>query len=187
MEYCPSNVDLHKHMQKTRTPFPEENAAIVIKQVLSTCLYCRTLRIDHRDIKDNNILYNSETHQIKLIDFGSATLIENHGYTQMLGAAIFTLHRCWVQPSLPYTDAGCSHLYPTQMLGAAIFTLHRCWVQPSLPYTDAGCSHLYPTQMLGAAIFTLHRCWVQPSLPYTDAGCSHLYPTRVFLCRAILC
>ena len=90
MEYCPSYVDLHKHMQKTRTPFPEENAAIVIKQVLSTCLYCRTLRIDHRDIKDNNILYNSETHQIKLIDFGSATLVEDQGYTQMLGAALFT-------------------------------------------------------------------------------------------------
>ena len=90
MEYCPGYIDLHKHMKTTRTPFPEENAAIVIKQVVSACLYCRTLRIDHRDIKDNNILYNPESHHIKLIDFGSATLVEDHGYTKMLGAAFFT-------------------------------------------------------------------------------------------------
>ena len=47
------------------------------------------LGIDHRDIKDENILYNSENRRIKLIDFGSASSTENQPYKRLQGTDVY--------------------------------------------------------------------------------------------------
>ena len=42
MEYCLGYVDLHHYMKKMARPFNDVNAAIIINQAVSACLYCRT-------------------------------------------------------------------------------------------------------------------------------------------------
>ncbi len=54
----------------------EEDAAYVIRQVLSAITYCHTKGVVHRDLKPENILIDSiQEHghiNIKVIDFGTA-------------------------------------------------------------------------------------------------------------------
>jgi calcium-dependent protein kinase len=57
----------------------EEDAAYIVKQLLSAIMYCHSRGVVHRDIKPENILIDSMTADgkidIKLIDFGAALFI----------------------------------------------------------------------------------------------------------------
>jgi calcium-dependent protein kinase len=57
-----------------RSHFSEQDAASIIKQVLSAVAYCHAKQICHRDLKPENILFdsNKQTNSIKLIDFGAS-------------------------------------------------------------------------------------------------------------------
>ncbi|CAA2983827.1 phosphoenolpyruvate carboxylase kinase 2-like [Olea europaea var. sylvestris] len=53
------------------TPFTEQDAAAVLKQLMVAISCCHRLGISHRDIKPDNILFDSAG-RLKLADFGSA-------------------------------------------------------------------------------------------------------------------
>jgi calcium-dependent protein kinase len=58
-----------------RKVFSEEDAADLIRQILSAIVYCHERKIVHRDLKPENILIDSiSDHRIsiKIIDFGTA-------------------------------------------------------------------------------------------------------------------
>ena len=42
----------------------------IFEQVLSGLAYMHKMNICHRDIKPDNILYDPETEQVKIVDFG---------------------------------------------------------------------------------------------------------------------
>ncbi len=54
--------------------FTERNAAVIMKQVLSAIGYCHSMRIVHRDIKPQNILFENDdpNSQVKIIDFATS-------------------------------------------------------------------------------------------------------------------
>eukprot|EP00826_Nyctotherus_ovalis_P011704 TRINITY_DN1304_c0_g2_i3.p1 TRINITY_DN1304_c0_g2~~TRINITY_DN1304_c0_g2_i3.p1 ORF type:complete len:340 (+),score=71.15 TRINITY_DN1304_c0_g2_i3:122-1141(+) len=56
--------------------FTEEDAAVVLSQMLSAVIYCHERRIVHRDIKPENILLEKvrDRIQLKVIDFGTAQM-----------------------------------------------------------------------------------------------------------------
>jgi serine/threonine protein kinase len=66
LEYC-SGGDLHQ-----RAPYTEQDAAKIVKQILSAVKYLHKNRVIHRDLKFENILFESghPDAEIKLIDFG---------------------------------------------------------------------------------------------------------------------
>lgn len=49
--------------------FSEKDAANILKQILAAGAYLHSNLIVHRDLKPENILYNSETKQLKIVDF----------------------------------------------------------------------------------------------------------------------
>eukprot|EP00588_Corethron_pennatum_P018030 CAMPEP_0194306234 /NCGR_PEP_ID=MMETSP0171-20130528/3453_1 /TAXON_ID=218684 /ORGANISM="Corethron pennatum, Strain L29A3" /LENGTH=460 /DNA_ID=CAMNT_0039057973 /DNA_START=255 /DNA_END=1637 /DNA_ORIENTATION=- len=66
MEHC-SGGDLHE-----RRPYSEHNAAIIVKKLLSAVAFLHSKKITHRDIKLENIMFESKklNAEVKLIDFG---------------------------------------------------------------------------------------------------------------------
>ena len=63
----------------------EDMAKHFFKQIVETILECHQRGVIHRDVKDENILVNICTNDIKLIDFGSAAYLKNVSYTKFDG------------------------------------------------------------------------------------------------------
>lgn len=89
MEYHPHFVDLFNYVCK-HGAVSADLARYIISQVMDIIYYLLSLNIDHRDIKDENILLDPTTGQIKMIDFGSASLINpDTVYTRFQGTEVY--------------------------------------------------------------------------------------------------
>merc|ERR1711872_969097 len=64
-------------------PLPEALARGLFKQLVDTVITCHQRGIMHRDIKDENILIDLNTFNMKLIDVGSGGLIEPRVYHEL--------------------------------------------------------------------------------------------------------
>lgn len=59
-------------------------------QIVRTVKVMADQGVVHRDIKDENILVNTETGQVKIIDFGSATELRTTPYTTFEGTRVYS-------------------------------------------------------------------------------------------------
>ncbi|KAL5269101.1 hypothetical protein ACHWQZ_G002811 [Mnemiopsis leidyi] len=88
-EYHPGFQDLFSFINNTG-PMTTRDSSCVVKQLVNVLNYLlHEQKIDHRDIKDENILYNPKTKQIKLIDFGSAGRLSTAPYTSFRGTDVY--------------------------------------------------------------------------------------------------
>ena len=88
MEYNPGFEDLFEHVDKSRS-LPSRDSAIIIRQLVNVVYYLTLQNIDHRDLKDENILYNPVTKQIKVIDFGSCGKLSADPYSTFRGTDVY--------------------------------------------------------------------------------------------------
>ena len=70
-EYSPHYMDLHQFIA-IKGPLSSLLTLSIFQQLISALQHCFTIGIDHRDVKDENVLINTRTLKIKLIDFGAA-------------------------------------------------------------------------------------------------------------------
>jgi len=67
----------------------EGRAKGLFQQVVNTVLLCHNRGVLHRDIKDENILIDVTSRQVKLIDFGSGTYLHDGLYNDFEGTRVY--------------------------------------------------------------------------------------------------
>ena len=89
MEYPPNFMDLFEFTQYYGL-VEESPSLIIFRNILLAVQHLKEKHIFHRDLKDENILLNPATLDVKLIDFGCATdFNEKRIYTKLSGTPEF--------------------------------------------------------------------------------------------------
>ena len=114
--------DLYDYINCQESAMDEDVANHLFKQVLSTVIECHELGIVHRDIKDENIMFDSTNH-LKLIDFGGATFLD---YGENVESGTFTSFAGTIEMAPPewFTQREYqAESYTVWQLGCLLFSM----------------------------------------------------------------
>lgn len=118
LEYVPETVyRISKHYAKNGQRMPTIFVKLYVYQMCRSLHHIHMKGICHRDIKPQNLLVNTSTHQLKLCDFGSAKVSFLH-HASLIGVTSLTRYCKPEQNSLlliqiayfqdsPYNDTSC--------------------------------------------------------------------------------
>jgi len=84
MERLSGGQDLFDYITEHRR-LNEREARVLLSQMIETVIELDDAGVVHRDIKDENIVVDVDTKQLRLIDFGSATRVTSRPFTDFDG------------------------------------------------------------------------------------------------------
>ncbi|XP_076839278.1 uncharacterized protein LOC143484444 [Brachyhypopomus gauderio] len=82
-------MDLFGFLDLYQRQLPEPLARRIMRQVVQAVLHCRDRGVLHRDIKEENLLVNTDTLDVKLIDFGCGDLLKTEPYRRFEGTMVY--------------------------------------------------------------------------------------------------
>ncbi|XP_034147215.1 serine/threonine-protein kinase pim-3-like, partial [Esox lucius] len=106
--------------------FSEDTARGIIKQAVLACCHRQDRGYLHRDVKGENLLLQTDTLQVKLIDFGCCNLLKEDPYHEYSGTVEYCPPECFTKGLYN------GHKATVWSLGVMLFTL----VNGKLPYKD---------------------------------------------------
>jgi len=89
MEYSPQCKDLFDFISQ-KGALEENFARELFKQVVDIVIECYEHGVVHRDIKDENLIIDTNTGNLKLIDFGSGAFVKNEPFTDYDGTRVYS-------------------------------------------------------------------------------------------------
>ena len=125
MEYPSNYMDMFEFSQSYGR-INEAPAKIIFSNLLRAVRLLIDQKIFHRDLKDENILLNPSTLEVKIIDFGCATQYSDEIHTRLSGTPEFMPPEAIERGE--YTAEGAT----IWSLGVILFTL----INGRLPYED---------------------------------------------------
>ncbi|XP_053488730.1 serine/threonine-protein kinase pim-1-like [Ictalurus furcatus] len=82
-------MDVYNLCMSQKGVLDEPLAKIIMWQVVEAARYCHNRGVFHRDIKAENLLFNTDTMEVKLIDFGCGDLWQDTPYEEYAGTPDF--------------------------------------------------------------------------------------------------
>ncbi|KAL0161755.1 hypothetical protein M9458_045480, partial [Cirrhinus mrigala] len=73
-------MDMHDFFEHHGDLFTEALVRHLMRQAIEAAVVCCSRGVFHRDIKMSNLLVNTETMEVKLIDFGVGDLLKSSPY-----------------------------------------------------------------------------------------------------------
>ncbi|XP_036430982.1 serine/threonine-protein kinase pim-1-like [Colossoma macropomum] len=90
-------VDLESFIDNFGDYAEEEAARAIMLQAVDAVSQCSMRGVLHRDIKLENFLINTDTSEVKLIDFGCGDRIRSTGYNHFAGTLDFCPPECFLE------------------------------------------------------------------------------------------
>lgn len=85
--------DLESFCEENRR-LEESLAKKVLLQLITALKHCESRGVLHRDVKPENLLISTESHDIKLLDFGCGELLKDSAYKHFAGGFDLTAVIC---------------------------------------------------------------------------------------------
>ncbi|XP_039506818.1 serine/threonine-protein kinase pim-3-like [Pimephales promelas] len=82
--------DLQKFCEENDGCLDESQTKKVLVQLINALKHCESRGVFHRDVKPQNLLISTDSHELKLLDFGCGHLLKDSEYKSFAGTLSYT-------------------------------------------------------------------------------------------------
>jgi eukaryotic-like serine/threonine-protein kinase len=134
--------ELLEKYARQNAPISPEETAIIISQIGAAVHAAHAARIVHRDLKPENVMYDPQSHQVKLLDFGIATDVQAPADERLTRAGFFVGSLMYIAPEALSGEIVTPAADQYSLATIAYYLLTR-----ALPYTAKAPREMF-TQLL---------------------------------------